>query len=713
MGFHQPDAYYRPQADSYRPGNSNGSSNGFIFPEERFSFRQAPPSPIREQFEYKDKHPSYNAHEYGRENTLQQTRKKSDSTNRPVNRRRRSPRPPHHGHIAGQGRGSKRSDRPARHGANDRAILGFTRGTTPEQLSGMNADQEPVAKFMSINDVSDSSEAEMEIASDGSEAGEFVETAPLAIQSSADITQPPPKWSNPEVFTALPPPDESRGKKRDVVKLIKKARLSTTQLGVKNDAAAANDDFISFDLSEKPARPVEASKPSKSPRLMLAQAQGTDHNINDSALPITRPPVVLPPKPQILKDARGRNEHRNINRDATNTQPTNRKRKMDEVGSLSPPPLPKKGRKAPSNGAVLPEWSLPTPEISTPWCTSDHSVTENMGFWLHKELCDYYEFVKPKEHEIVVRSDLVARLQQAIDSMPRFRGSLLQPFGSFAARLFLPDADMDLVLLSNSYMNGGPASFGNKNKEFFALGGELERQGIAARHSVEPIVHAKVKILKFVDRLTGIKVDLSMENTTGVTALNTFDRWKAQYPAMPILVTIIKQFLAMRGLNEVSNGGLGGFSVTCLVVSMLQLMPQVQSGNLKPEHHLGEILLEFLDLYGNRFNISQAGIRLDPPGYFDKREEGPQLARRDGGQRLTIQDPNNADNDISGGTSNIYLIQEQFAKAFEILQREMSFLHTASLETRQGRVLLGPMLSGNYSSFNWHRVRMQKIWKHA
>jgi non-canonical poly(A) RNA polymerase PAPD5/7 len=129
--------------------------------------------------------------------------------------------------------------------------------------------------------------------------------------------------------------------------------------------------------------------------------------------------------------------------------------------------------------------------------------------------------------------------------------------------------------------------------------------------SVEMIFGAKVPLIKFVDRITGLKVDLSFENDTGIIANGTFANWKAQFPAMPIIVTLIKQFLMMRGLNEVVNGGLGGFSVTCLVTSLLQNMPEVQRGALIPEQHLGFILMEFFNLYGNEFNTTTTGIRLN------------------------------------------------------------------------------------------------------
>lgn len=194
----------------------------------------------------------------------------------------------------------------------------------------------------------------------------------------------------------------------------------------------------------------------------------------------------------------------------------------------------------------------------------------------------------------------------------------LRCFGSFAAGLYLPNADMDLVVVSESYLKHGvPTEFQRAHSKH-KLANYLERIGIAEKGSMEIISKAKVPLVKFVDRVTSLRVDMSFENDTGLIANDTFDSWKRSFPAMPIIVTVIKQFLMMRGLNEVVNGGLGGFSVTCLVTSLLQNMPRVQTGELKPERHLGEILLEFLDLYGNQLDVSRTGIIMKPPGYFNK-----------------------------------------------------------------------------------------------
>ncbi len=57
-----------------------------------------------------------------------------------------------------------------------------------------------------------------------------------------------PKWSNPDPYTALPPPDETQVKRPDFVKLIRKARVSATAAEplIGGDAVTTNDDFISF-----------------------------------------------------------------------------------------------------------------------------------------------------------------------------------------------------------------------------------------------------------------------------------------------------------------------------------------------------------------------------------------------------------------------------------------------------------------------------------
>lgn len=227
---------------------------------------------------------------------------------------------------------------------------------------------------------------------------------------------------------------------------------------------------------------------------------------------------------------------------------------------------------------------------------------------------DFYHFVKPLKFEQVIREKVVEDLHARVAG--QFSGAEIQSFGSFPAGLYLPTADMDVVMLSKEFRTRGRIVYGNSF--LWKLGNFLTKSDLVLPGSLEVIKGAKVPLVKYVDKLTGLRVDISFENDTGLVANETFQQYKKQYPAMPILVTVIKHLLAMRGLNEPVNGGIGGFSVICLVVSLLQHMPQVQSKNMVAEHHLGEMLMEFLTLYGDNFNVTTTGIQLKPPAYFSK-----------------------------------------------------------------------------------------------
>jgi non-canonical poly(A) RNA polymerase PAPD5/7 len=195
----------------------------------------------------------------------------------------------------------------------------------------------------------------------------------------------------------------------------------------------------------------------------------------------------------------------------------------------------------------------------------------------------------------------------------RYSGVEIHAFGSFASGLYLPTADIDLVLLSNTFRRTGVRTFGERKGQIYAFSGFLKGTNIAVPNSIECIAHARVPILKFVDKLTGLRVDMSFDNNSGLIANETFQKWKEQFPMMPVILSVIKQFLLIRGLNEVSTGGLGGFSITCLVTSLIQHLPH---GNVQP--NLGSILMDFFSFYGKHFQYDHVAIRMNPPGYFNK-----------------------------------------------------------------------------------------------
>ena len=245
----------------------------------------------------------------------------------------------------------------------------------------------------------------------------------------------------------------------------------------------------------------------------------------------------------------------------------------------------------------------------------NHSCVEIANTYrLHKEIIDFYEWVRPQEYEAEVRADVLQRLNLEFN---RFEPGRLVAFGSYAAGLYLPTGDMDLVFLRNNFK---PGSYGPNGlpppppkRMLYRFADIIRDNKLAQPGSLNMILHAKVPIIKFVERLTGLKIDLSFNNDSGIVANETFQKWKAAYPAMPIIVSVVKHFLMIRGLNDVAVGGLGGFSIICLVTSLVQHLPFATSPT-----NLGQVLVEFFNLYGNLLNREAVAIRLDPPGYIDK-----------------------------------------------------------------------------------------------
>jgi non-canonical poly(A) RNA polymerase PAPD5/7 len=133
-------------------------------------------------------------------------------------------------------------------------------------VSQQEGQDQPRFKFVQLDELTDSDEAEMD------ESASEIEDSDLdrprkkrAVEPVVGPTVERPKWSNPDPYTALPPPDETQAKRPDFVKLIRKARVSATVAEplVGGDAVTTNDDFISFgadddDFEDENAPPENA-----------------------------------------------------------------------------------------------------------------------------------------------------------------------------------------------------------------------------------------------------------------------------------------------------------------------------------------------------------------------------------------------------------------------------------------------------------------------
>ena len=84
--------------------------------------------------------------------------------------------------------------------------------------------------------------------------------------------------------------------------------------------------------------------------------------------------------------------------------------------------------------------------------------------------------------------------------------------------------------------------------------------------------------------------------------------------------------------------------------------------------------------------------------------------RADNHDRLSIVDPNRAENDISGGTKKIHLIRQLFSETFEALRARMSELRLAKRsQRREQQSILAPVFGGTYKLFDDQRERLRQL----
>lgn len=356
----------------------------------------------------------------------------------------------------------------------------------------------------------------------------------------------------------------------------------------------------------------------------------------------------------------------------------------------------------------------------TPWLLHDHSRTLHPSDQLHKEIHDFITYIRPRRYEHAVRRHVIHRIRTAITNT--IYDVDVRCFGSFPAEIYLPTSDLDLAVISRDFARTGIPKYSSKNN-LYKVSNLLQRAKIPKDGQVVVISKAKVPIIKFVDAMTGLQVDICFENLSGVNANRTFRKWREEYPAMPALAMVVKQFLELRKQNEVYVGGLGGFTVICLVISLLQLHPGFSSGNIPIEKNLGIGLMEFFDLYGHKFKIDKVGIDVGTRSYFRKPYAPPPRPNADPKSKeyqdywaLHVVDPNDPENNIARSSYGVREIFGTFADGFRILEGRMKQIHGSDFDGRMeigGGSVLGGILGGNYEGLEKQRAVMRRVYEEA
>lgn len=269
------------------------------------------------------------------------------------------------------GRGGRRGDRRGRGGRrwqpphpSERALISGATANLPEIRMGEDGE----AKFRPVDELSDDDELDMDISSSSETEGPSKKRARTENDSASGDAAP--KWSNPDPYTALPCPDDGLRKKRDMVKLIRKARVEDA--AAKPAASGDAEDFISFDLTEDEESDTDELPPPPPPRDLLPPPPRD--------LPPPPPPANAPSGPRALKDPVIPVNHKPLPPQDRGGPLGSRKRTADD--EIKPPDYGqlKKATTKPSKGMLLASWTPKPNEESCPWIRVDHSATSDMAF---------------------------------------------------------------------------------------------------------------------------------------------------------------------------------------------------------------------------------------------------------------------------------------------------------------------------------------------
>ena len=294
---------------------------------------------------------------------------------------------------------------------------------------------------------------------------------------------------------------------------------------------------------------------------------------------------------------------------------------------------------------------------------------------LHNEIVDFSRFLEPTEAEASSRTAAVERVRDVVKGI--WPNARFEVHGSFATGMYLPGSDIDAVILDSGAKNPGVC--------LKALAIALARRDMAIK--IQLIAKARVPIVKFEEVESGHQFDISFDVANGPASAEIVRENMRRFPALRPLTTVLKAFLAQRGLNEVYSGGIGSYALLCMVMAHLQLHNTTCKSTWAGSHGasdasegcLGTLLIDFFELFGRRLNAEEVGISCGGkgPGFFKKRDRG--MFEENRPFLWAIEDPQDETNDLGRNSYACRQVKSAFDHAFTVI--------TAPVDSKNGFLL--------------------------
>ncbi|KAF8024139.1 hypothetical protein BT93_F1363 [Corymbia citriodora subsp. variegata] len=287
-----------------------------------------------------------------------------------------------------------------------------------------------------------------------------------------------------------------------------------------------------------------------------------------------------------------------------------------------------------------------------------NSRFESPMLQLHKEIVDFCDFLSPTPEEQASRNEAIKSVFGVIKYI--WPNCNVEVFGSFRTGLYLPTSDIDVVILDSGIRT--------PQLGLQALSRALSQKGVAK--NIQVIAKARVPIVKFVEKKSGVAFDISFDVDNGPKAAEFIKDAISKWPPMRPLCLILKVFLQQRELNEVYSGGIGSYALLTMLMAMLRSIHECEAFR---EHNLGVLLVQFFDFYGRKLNTSDVGVSCRGAGtFYLKRDKG--FLNKGRPSLISIEDPQTPENDIGKNSFNYFQIRSAFAMAFTTLTNSKAIM---------------------------------------
>lgn len=227
--------------------------------------------------------------------------------------------------------------------------------------------------------------------------------------------------------------------------------------------------------------------------------------------------------------------------------------------------------------------------------------------------------MKPDAYETAARRKATQDVRQAVSEI--LPHNELETFGSEQTGLATAVSDLDFRLCPSTDDTASDSS--GKTPPRFAVRKKLITDLRHLHRALDKhpkfmlafLRHSRYPLISVVHKQSGIDVQIVCANDTSAQR-DLMKTYLNEYPGLKQTYLLVKTMLEVRGLSDVYRGGLGSYGIFIMIVASFKLIEQ-QGFSMHKKGNPAQLFLNFLH-YWSYFDTYTHGVRLEPPGIFEK-----------------------------------------------------------------------------------------------